>query len=414
MLQPAPTSFTSNPPLSSAQETNPLQSSPFISVFLSGTLYKEHPHILGPFFDPVIVLSNDFIFISTNHSNTVFPINSGNFRKFDTFYNGYLFISFPDNDINKNQVNIIYSDESVKEKSDEDIGHMEIFKINKEEMSFEVIKIEDYFETRIFSFELKKNNNKYFYIKINNKYNYYIFYEGEDNNSFLTIEKMPINIRQFNESKTNTDIKLMLFNNEYFFRIGYLMPLYSLMNVYIIKNENFMTIDLEEGKMKMITYPRNENKIKLQININEIKVNNETFINLRIPLKAFTDNFNIISLDTRKNYILNNTGINIYNIHENFQFNLEIYNFNNISETIPIIIKLGIEPYKIKIISLNNRYEFNYGDLGVIKYKEDKILNLKFETNLKLLNYYYYNGYLSEDFINDTSNIISPELFNNI
>ena len=37
---------------------------------------------------------------------------------------------------------------------------------------------------------------------------------------------------------------------------------------------------------------------------------------------------------------------------------------------------------------------------------------MKFKINATNLTFYYYNCYLSEDFMNDTSNIISPKLFN--
>ena len=54
-------------------------------------------------FSPINVQSKDIIIISTNHSNTVFPYNDGNYKIFNSFYNGYLFVSFPDKDLNKNK-----------------------------------------------------------------------------------------------------------------------------------------------------------------------------------------------------------------------------------------------------------------------------------------------------------------------
>ena len=61
----------------------------------------------------------------------------------DSFYNGLLFVS-SDLDTNKNQIKIKYSDEGVKQKSEEDLGHMEVYKLKNEEMSFEVINIDEF------------------------------------------------------------------------------------------------------------------------------------------------------------------------------------------------------------------------------------------------------------------------------
>ena len=365
-------------------------------------------------FNPVSVKSKDIIFISTNHSNTVFPLNSPNYKQFESFHNGYLFVSFPDDDSNKNQIKIKYSDENIKEKNDEDKGHMEIYKFNNEEMTFEVINFDESIEAKIYSLELRKNMDKYFYIKINNKENYYIFYEEEDNYSFLTIEEMPIDIIKFSKNNINNDIKLISYNNEYLLKIGYTRLIYSLMNIYIIKNENSRNIDLEEGKVKMITYPFNEKNIIIQIDINEKIITNETYINLKIPSKNKNVNLYVISLYTEQTYLLNNTGINIYNINWDYQFRLEIQNSENISEPIPILIKLGINHDKIKLISEIKKYEFNYGDFGIIKYEENKKIKMKFKTNSININFNYYNYYLDEDSINYTSKIISPEFFNNI
>ena len=50
--------------------------------------------------------------------------------------------------------------------------------------------------------------------------------------------------------------------------------------------------------------------------------------------------------------------------------------------------------------------------IKLMKFNEDKNIYLKFKTNLNGLNLYYFNSYLSDDFLNDTSNIILPKLFN--
>ena len=113
---------------------------------------------------------------------------------------------------------------------------MEAFKFN-ERMSFEVINIDQSIESKLYALELTKSEDKYFYIKINENDDYYIFFEGEDNYSFLTIEKMPIDIIKFSKNNIKTDIKLISYNNEYLFKVGYSRPVYRLLNLYIIKKE---------------------------------------------------------------------------------------------------------------------------------------------------------------------------------
>ena len=85
----------------------------------------------------------------------------------------------PSNEINeRNLFNIEYSDEKIKIKDEENYGHIEIFKFGSENMSFEKLYIDDMFESKIYNFELNKNNGKYYYIKINGNEKYYIFYDG--------------------------------------------------------------------------------------------------------------------------------------------------------------------------------------------------------------------------------------------
>ena len=162
----------------------------------------------------------------------------------------------------------------------------------------------------------------------------------------------------------------------------------------------------------MITYPFSNSDITLYINIIEEKITNEAYVNLKIPSKKYNDNLYILTSD--KIFILNNTGINIYNTNKDNQIILTIKNNDNISEDIPILIKLGIQRSKIKYISDDDKYGFNYGQFGVIKYQDNKKINMKFKMSIIDISFYYYSIYLSEDFLNDTSSITSPELFDTI
>ena len=166
-------------------------------------------------FSPVNVASDDIILISTNHSNTIFPFINQYYKTFDSYYNGYLFVSKTDN----TKVKISYSDIKAKKEYDEDVGHMEVLKFN-EGMSFEVINIDELFELKLYTFELIKSVEHYFYIKINGYEDYYILYETKENYPFLTIEKMPINIIKFSQSNIITDIMLMSYQNEYLLKVG--------------------------------------------------------------------------------------------------------------------------------------------------------------------------------------------------
>jgi hypothetical protein len=247
--------------------------------------------------------------------------------------------------------------------------------------------------------------------KITHKGNYYLFYEGVEFYLFLTIQPMPVDIIKFSQNNTECDITLMTYTNEYLLKIGYQRPFFTLMNIYIVKNENSRKLNLEEGQIKMITYPSNDNNITIYINLIDVKITNETYINLKIPSKK---NEKLYISYSDKIYILNKTGINIHNINEESQMILNINKCDNITEDIPILIKLGIDYHKIQLIEDENKYEFNYGQYGVIKYPQDRKIKMKFKMSLTGISFNYYNIYLTNDFLNDTSNIISPELFNTI
>ena len=367
-------------------------------------------------FKSVQVKNNDIIFISTKYPNTIYPIEKdNNYKKFESFYNGYLFVSLPSNEVNeRNLFNIEYSDEKIKNKDEENYGHIEIFKFGSENMSFEKLYIDDMFESKIYNFELNKNNGKYYYIQINGNEKYYIFYDGDINSLVFRIESMPVDIIKFSNNINNNDILLLSNKNEYLLKIGNSNFEYNLINMYIIKNENSKILNLEEGKIKIVTYSPNENILSLEINMPEEEISKDTYINLKIPSQHIIGNL-YISYDNNL-YSLNNTGINIYCKDKN-KIILNIEDKDKINKEIPILIKLIIRPEQLKIININDLteiFQFDHGQYGIIKYNENKVIKLKFKMSYENIIFGYYNYYLPDDFISDTSNIIHPGLFNKI
>ena len=366
-------------------------------------------------FSPLSVQSKDIIFIQTNHSGTVFPFSGGNYKKFDSFLNGLLFISYLFEDSSKNQVKIIYSDEGVERGYDLDIGMLDVFKFDNELITFDVLNINELVQSKIYLFELKKNYDKYYYIKINQKGNYYVFTEEIDEYySFFTISEVPISIKEFYQKTSKNETTLLTYGKEYILKIGYSLPEYSLLNMYFLNDDNSRIFDLEEGKVKITTFNMYEERMTLEMNIIQKNISNETYINLRIPSKKKSGNL-YVSLDENQDqiYILNNTGVNIYNLKEERTLTINIENNDHIDEDIPILIKLGLRSDKIKPILNDNRSELNYDQFGVFKFPDNKIIKMKFLLESTGLTFNYYTGYLSTDYLNDTSKIISPELINN-
>ena len=362
-------------------------------------------------FSPISSQSQDYILISTNHSNTIFPYESGRYRKFESYNDGHLLISFPDINLTDSQIKILYSSQDAERKDDKDVGHMEVYKLDNKNISFERIIIDESIQSKLYSFELTKSIDKYFYIQINAN-DYYILYESEDDYSFLTIEKMPVDIIKFCQSNKKDDIILLTNKNEYLMKLIYTRPIYSLTNMYIIKNEIITEFNLEEGDLRMFTFSSKETEMNIKINILEKEITEKSYINLRIPSNEITGNLYITYLTNTS--ALNNKGINIYNNGNEAKINLKIQNLDNIKGEIPIILKLGYRPEKIKYISYNNNYEFKKGQYGIIKFKEDKKISMKFKTDLSNIYFNYYTGFLQKDFTIDTTNIINPELFETI
>lgn len=367
-------------------------------------------------FSPLTVQSKDIIFIQTNHTSTVFPFSGGNYKKFDSFLNGLLHISYLFEDSSKNQVKLKYSDEGVEREYELDVGMLDVFKFDNEHITFDILIINELVQSKMYLFELKKNYDKYYYIKINQKGNYYIFSEEMDEYySFFTISQMPVSIKEFyQKTSTKNETSLLAYGNEYILKIGYLLPEYTLSNMYILKDDNSRTFYLEEGKVKITTFSSYEERKILELNIIQKNISNETYINLRIPSKEKTGNL-YVSLDETQDqtYILNNTGVNIYNLKEEKILTINIENNDHIDGDIPILIKLGLGKDKIKPILNNNKSELNYDQFGIFKFPNNKIIKMKFLLESTGLTFNYYSGYLSSDYINDTSNIISPELVNN-
>lgn len=367
-------------------------------------------------FSPLTVQSKDIIFIQTNHSNTVFPFSGGNYKKFDSFLNGLLHISYLFEDSSKNQVKLKYSDEGVEREYDLDVGMLDVFKFDNEHITFDVLIINELVQSKMYLFELKKNYDKYYYIKINQKGNYYIFSEEMDEYySFFTISQMPVSIKEFyQKTSTKNETSLLTYGNEYILKIGYLLPEYSLVNMYILKDDNSRAFYLEEGKVKITTFSSYEERMVLELNIIQKNISNETYINLRIPSKEKTGNLYVFLDETQEQtYILNNTGVNIYNLKEEKILTIHIENNDHIDGDIPILIKLGLGKDKIKPILNNNKSELNYDQFGIFKFPNNKIIKMKFLLESTGLTFNYYTRYLPSDYINDTSNIISPELVNN-
>ena len=170
------------------------------------------------YFSPNDVDNKDIIFISTNHSNTIYPIETDYSRTFKSFYNGLLYVSYNELKSDANKILIYYNDENALKKGEDDRGYLQVYNRSN---YFEVININNNLENKVFNFEICESCSNYFYIKIdsNDNNNYYLYHELQDENSYLTLDKMPINIIDFNEKITNNEINLINKENEYIFKM---------------------------------------------------------------------------------------------------------------------------------------------------------------------------------------------------
>ena len=361
-------------------------------------------------FSSLKVYPTDFVFISTNHSNTIYPILSKDSRIFSNYYNGYLYVS---NRYISEGDNILinYDDQKLEKINEEDMGYFQIYKFNNDNSNFESIDINDDSDCLVYHLELKKNIEKFFYVKINNKNDYYVMHESNDKYSFLKIDQMPINIRDFSQNNTNDEIKLISYQNEYIFKIGYSKAIYNLVKLFLIKNEKSYNFDISEGQNKIYTFPQNANKINLNIELDSKKLTSKTFINLKIPSKYIEDNL-YIQDNHEKNgqkYLLNNSGINIYYIKDE-SINLNIIKPSNLNRDIPILINMGINIENINSLNHNQSYKFYSGQVGILRFYTRRI-DIKIETPKRGISMYYYKYYLSDEILNNAGKLLSPEIF---
>ena len=363
-------------------------------------------------FSPLKVNYKDTIFISTNHSNTIYPIITQNTRTFTSFYKGCLFVSYPEMKEELNQVWIKYSDERAVKADENDMGYFEVYKFdNKYSNSFEVIKINNEIENIGFISELKSGNDKYYYIKINSKNNneYYLFNEFIEKYSYLNIKEMPINIIGFSQNKTSDGFIKYNNKNEYIFKIGNLRPLYTLLKVYLVKNENSNSLYISEGKIKIFTFPKNKTRISLDIHLFSNNLTNKNYINVQL-LDTIKNNLYIEYNDEK--YLLNNSGINLFYVNDYLIF-FDIINNNIINYNIPVLIKFPLNNDKLKVINNKYSFEFNCGQIGIYKFDKEKNIKMKLKSDKNNFNIYYYIDYLSEDYLNNKYDLIfSPENYN--
>ena len=371
-------------------------------------------------FSPLTVNYNDIIFISTNNSKTVYTLATDNARSFQTFYQGYLFVSYFPLIQEYTKVLIKYDDQKSYEKSN-NIGCLQIFKFENEKSTFEIMDIYDNSVTGVYSYEIKLGLDRYFYIIMHeyNKNQYYLFNEQMDEYSYITIEDMPINIIDFSLKNNNDEIRLLNNTNSYIFKLGYNKNIFNIVRFYFLTNENLTlqnSLVLSEGEIKIYSLPLNKTKINLDIKLLSDNLTKNSFINIKIPSKKIEKNL-YIEYNGNK-YLLNNSGINLFYIQDN-SININILDIDDINnDKIPIFIKFPLYPYNMKLINENKKYKFNSGQIIIYKFDKDK----KIKLNLISTSYsskekffiYYYIDYISEDYLNntDTDNLyLSPEIF---
>lgn len=365
-------------------------------------------------FSPLYVDNNDTIIISANYSNALFPKEFNNSRILESFYDGFLYISLPDKNLNKNQIKISYNDENITLKNENDKILFEVYKLSYQNNdTFQIININSEFSNKAYYVETKNNISNFFYLKIDkiNPNEYYLLYEPNDINSFLTIEEMPVNIISFSKNKRNDEIKLLSNNNEYFIKIQNANQEYDLFNIILIKNENIFSFNIAEGQIKILTFPSTKNKISLDINLNSKNLKpNKSYINLKIPTNKIIGNLYIQNNRQNNSYLLNNSGINIYYLNDT-HIHLNISNINNIKGNIPILIKYGLNIEIVKSINDKKNYEFKSGEVGIFKFDKYKFIKLHGESEKNNLKLYYYLNYLPKDISNNDINLLSPEIF---
>ena len=368
------------------------------------------------YFSPKNVDNKDTIFISTNHSNTIFPIEKDNTRTFNSFYNGHLYVSYNELKSNANQVLIYYNDENALKKDEEDRGYFQVY---KQSNSFEIININNDLENKVFNLEIFGNSNNYFYIKIdsNDNNNYYLYYESQDKNTYLTLDKMPINIIDFSKKSTNNEINLINKENEYIFKIGNKKTSENILaRAYLIKNEDQKEFCISEGQIKMYTFPKNKKKINLEIILDSNNLTSQNFINIKIPSNKTKKNIYIEYDDEndKKPYILNNSGINLFYI-EDSSIEIDIFSEETIEEDIPIMIKFPFNANKLQIINDTNKFILNAGEIGLYKFDNSRSIKMELLSENNNFDMFYYIDYIPDINTNNgniNNILLNPEIFN--
>ena len=382
--------------------------------------FEFKPYLLNLYtkydFSQTTVYYYDILFISTNHSNTLYPIETDETRIFTSFYNGQLYVSYDEIRYNQKMILIKYNDEKVIKKDENDMGYFEAYKFRSDKCnSFDVININNDFEIRILDLEINKNCNSYFYIKsdITERNYYYLFHEMKNNNSFLNFEEMPINIIDFSKNKKNNEINLINNEKEYIFKIGHLKQEYNLFRAYLIKNEDQNELSISQGQIRMYTFPKNESRINLDISLLSDYLTTENFINIKILSNKTIKNLYIEynNEQSKKRYELNNSGINLYYINGE-AINIDIINEDSRDEDIPIMIKYPLNNKNLKITNDKNQFILNPGEIGLYKFNDNKI-KLVLSSEKNNFNIFYYVEYISGKDINNINNLLlSPKLFN--
>ena len=372
------------------------------------------------YFSPNKVYNNDIIFISTNHSNTIYPIEKDNTRTFNSFYNGYLYVSYKDLNTEANQILIYYNDEKALKKDEEDRGYIQVYRVSN---YFGVININNDLENKVLYFEIYGGSDKYLYVKIdsNDNNNYYLYHELlDDKYLYLTLDKMPINIIDFSKKNTNNEISLINKENEYIFKLGYKKTSGSILaRAYLIKNENEKEIVISEGKIKMYTFPKNERSINLDIILDSNNLTSQNFINIKIPSNKIKKNLYIFYNNEHQNktYLLNNSGINLFYIDDEQSINIDIFSEDLISEDIPIMIKFALNNDNLKLINDTNKFILNAGEIGLYKFDYNtNSLKMDLSSEKDNFNIFYYIDYIPDKNTNKNGNdnkiLLNPEIFN--
>ena len=356
---------------------------------------------------------NDTVFITTNYSYTIIPISAAFMKFFKYYYNAHLYVTHKDLFPEFDKILIRYNDEGRSLIDENDKGYFEVFKFNNDINSFNEIRINKDFRNQVIYLDINKDCNNFYYIQIDysmEKDDYYLCYEMLEKNSYLHIEEMPINIIGFSQNNSNTEIVLLNMKKEYIFKIGYLEQEYNLIKAYLVKNENTTELSISEGQIEMYTFPKNNSRINLNINLFSANLNWQNFINLKIPSIQIEKNL-YIEYNNEQNgnrYILNNSGINLY-FNNKKTINIDIISEDVNNEDIPIMIKFALNINNLKLIT-SKEFTLNAGEIALYKFNSEKI-KMEFSSKKRFTISYYIDYISEENGIKNDNLLLSPELF---